>query len=779
MLKKSHMWQAWSRASSLRAGAWRASLVLVGWGALSAGGASAAASPADSGLPGFGYELVSPSSTAGQEPFAAAVGPNGNDVMFGSGGGFADVDNLVSFGTMYRARRTEGEWVTAVLGAPPASEYPFFSGVDADWQEDWWRHERPFSLWSVVPKSAAGDQRTMAAGYKHGPWQEVTPLLGLNVTVAATAADFSGVLVSALPDAKPALTDGTIDGRTSGATFAVIKRKPDGSFDVRQVARQSGGATLHPTCGLNLGGGSGSVLRGAVDRDGLSRVVFTTGGSGACNNATRRRVYVAEPFSSNPDVVEVSASRCTLGAPACGSAATVQFVGGAKDASRLFMMTNQRLLDADVHAGADLYEYDFRREPADRLQLVSSNSTPAQVQGVVAVSDDGSHVYFVANGALDHDPADNDEPQAGVPNLYVRIQGAADEPARTRFVGTLDTGDSTLWAFPNFAQSALTPDGRFLAFTSVARLSAADQDAMRDVYRYDAEAGSVRRAWPEDPSVNGLNRTAESEMETPKTVGAEANFGRNASTALPQIADDGSAIGFTTAEAMAPGDINGTYDAFVWTAETDRVAMISDGKDARGVRHGGMAANGETHLFTTASRITDQHVASSVGLYAYRRGGGFPSPPAPPVPCDAEQCQGPLPPPGSLGGDVGSGLDLGPGNVEPDQPQKVTIAGRRVATGSTLRLAVRVAAPGRIRVSGAGLRTVTKQAGRAGTHRVTVRLTANARRTLQRRGRVTVRARVGVSAAGKRIAAQRTKLTFKSKARGRSSAASNRAKGGR
>lgn len=751
----------------------RGSLLIVTAAAVGVSSSPAAAAPPSSGIPGYGYELVSPPSTAGQEPLAEAIGGTGEDVMLASNGGFVDVDNLVSFGTVYRARRTESGWVTTALGGPPAAEYPFYSGTDGDWQEDWWRQDRPQTLWSVVPKSASGALRTIASGYKHGPWTEITPLLGQDALIKATSADFSGVLVTARVSAKPTLTDGTTDARTTGETLAVIKRNPDGTFDVRQVARDNGGATLHPTCGLNLGGTAGGVLRGSVNRRGLSRIVFTTGGAGACATAARRRVYVAEPFGPSPGAVDISASRCTLGAPACGNAAAVTFVGGAKDASRVFMTTSQRLLDEDVHSGADLYEYDFRREPVDRLQLVSSGPTPPQVQGVVAVSDSGSHVYFVANGVLDHSEDDSGEPQEGSRNLYVRIQGAVGEPARTRFVATLDPGDSNLWAFANFAQTAITPDGRFLAFTSVGQLTAGDQDPMRDVYRYDAETGDLGRVWPDDPAFNGPNRTAESTMRTTGWGAAIANYGRNASSPLPSMADDGSAIGFATSEAMVPGDVNDADDAFVWTAETDSVSMISDGKDARGVLHAGMSADGTTHLFSTVSRITYEHVASSVGLYAYRRGGGFPEPQGPPEPCvPAVNCQTDTPTPPGPGGPVGTSTFAGPGNVltaSPKPASRIRVSKVKTVRGTSTRVTVRVPGKGRLEVSGRGLARSSAKVSKEGSYRVAVKLSARSRSILRRKDVVKVRASIRFVPEGGKSIVKRVPVTFRSKATKRTS----------
>lgn len=725
----------------------------------------------------FAYELVSPPSTAGQEPYFKALSPSGEDMLIGSAGGFADLENLNAIATMYRAQRGAGGWTTEALGGPPAGEYPFY-GVDVDWQEDWWQQDRPLSLWNATSEAAAsvGGGRQYVAGYKHGPWQEVTPALGRNAEIWATSEDLSGVLVvAASGDSRPALTDGTTDTHAAHlATLAVIKRNPDGTFDVRQVA-QSGGATFIPTCGLSLGGPTGGATRGAVDRDGLSRIVFTTLGSGPCNSATRKRVYVAEPFAANPDAVDVSASRCTLGPAECGGAAAVTFVGGAEDASRIFMTTTQRLLDADLHAGTDLYEYDFRREPADRLRLVSSGPVPPQVQGVVAVSEDASYVYFVAKGVLDHAEADTGEPQEGAPNLYVRIQGPVDEPARTRFVATLDAGDSNLWAFPLISENALTPDGRFLAFASAARLTADDQDSLSDIYRYDAGAGDLRRAWPDDPAVNGPGRTAGSGFADRRSpTGAFANWGLNESTPLPQIADDGSAIDFLTSEAMTPGDLNGKDDAFVWDAATDGVTMISDGDDPRGIISVAMSADGKTHFLATISRITREHTATSVALYAVRQGGGFLAPESPP-PCAGDACQGPTtaPPPSAAGSDASGG----DGNVPAPIRASVHVAKLRTVTGSTAALRVRVPGTGRITVNGSSIRRTGAKVPKAGTYTVKVALTSSAERSLRKKKTLKVNARVSYRVDGGRSALRTVTVTFKQPEPGRANAETK--KGGR
>jgi len=58
----------------------------------------------------------------------------------------------------------------------------------------------------------------------------------------------------------------------------------------------------------------------------------------------------------------------------------------------------QELLDHD--STYNLYEYDFNRPEGEKLALLSPDAEPAKVEGVVRISPDGSHVYFVAQGVL-------------------------------------------------------------------------------------------------------------------------------------------------------------------------------------------------------------------------------------------------------------------------------------------------------------------------------------------------------------------------------------------
>ncbi len=150
----------------------------------------------------------------------------------------------------------------------------------------------------------------------------------------------------------------------------------------------------------------------------------------------------------------------------------------------------------------NIYEYDFDAPAGERVVRVSGGdatvSDPmAQVKGMVARSDDGSHVYFVAGGVLTATPNEvRQVARQGADNLYVFDT----ETGQTAFISTLSEEDRHLWGqhVPEHSDIAgsgadVTPDGDFLVFTSYTDLMPDDTSTAQQVFEYDAQtAGLVR-----------------------------------------------------------------------------------------------------------------------------------------------------------------------------------------------------------------------------------------------------------------------------------------------
>jgi hypothetical protein len=358
------------------------------------------------------------------------------------------------------------------------------------------------------------------------------------------------------------------------------------------------------------------------------------------------------------------------------------------------------------------------------------------VENVVAVSDDGSRVYFVAQGELASNVGVGDVGPAtgpGAHNLYVWERDEAHPAGQTQFVARLPSNDLMPPQQP--AAPQMTPAGRYLLFMTENGLVTGDDDGAKDVYRYDASTGSIVRV---STSVAGGGGNA------PEA----ASFGQQSS-----IASDGSTVVFDTAEALAQDDTNGVKDVYSW--RDGKVSMIS----AAGGSAVGITPSGRDVFFMTKAPLLAADRDLIADIYNARVGGGFDLP-RPPAPCSGDGCQGLLS--GAPGlADPRSGLS---GDSDPSDAgavlslRAVTAAQRRrlAATGK-LALTVkantagRVTATARARIGG---RSVTVGSARRtmttpGSVAVPLRLSRKARGQLAARGRLTVRVSVSHSKASR------------------------------
>ena len=138
-----------------------------------------------------------------------------------------------------------------------------------------------------------------------------------------------------------------------------------------------------------------------------------------------RTVPISEPsaFSQAAPYPGCSEEPCIKDVNEQANWSAASFAGASSDGSKAFFTSNQRLTDGAGTEG-NLYEYDSENAPAEGdLVDVSAGGVSGQeprVQGVVAISADGSHVYFVAQGVLTSTANSQGEvAQEGANNLYV------------------------------------------------------------------------------------------------------------------------------------------------------------------------------------------------------------------------------------------------------------------------------------------------------------------------------------------------------------------------
>ncbi len=341
--------------------------------------------------------------------------------------------------------------------------------------------------------------------------------------------------------------------------------------------------------------------------------------------------------------VAVSGSDCTRtsGDPggACNALAPAEFEGMASDGSRVFFTTSQQLVNGDTDQTSDLYECDIppgapapvgSANPCASLTEVSHGVTGANVESVVNVSEDGSRVYFIAQGALAANLGTNDAPAvAGDHNLYVWERDAAHPAGQTTFVANLASGGIELPSFE--AQS--TADGRYFVFATASRLLTSDTDEAPDVYRYDAQTGALLRLSTDLSGTGGNEPGFEARLAYSHTTQFLAPEPR-----LASMTSDGSIVVFETSEALTPTDTNGGASVYAW--HDGKISLISLGGGLIGITH-----SGQDIFF---------------GYSDARIDGGFPVTAS--APCSGEACLGAAPPQPQSPGTSASAAFSGPGS---------------------------------------------------------------------------------------------------------------------
>jgi len=560
------------------------------------------------------YEMVTPLYKEGFPVLFPTYSDEGS-VAYSSPGSFAGSADGNAFNA-YLATRSAAGWSTEASG-PPEDIYNVFTPGGSGTRSGDLRQ----SLWSISRRDVPGDEFGL---YLRGPDGSFTRIgdLGLAGIVAASA-DLSHVVFWG--GFKSGLSEYV--GTNNEGPPATVNINNTGQF-------------IPDSCPDHM------------SPDG--RVIIFTAESAACDiGAGAGQVWARVGGTTS---VEVSRSECTRssGDPggACNAAADAVYAGAASDGSRVFFTATQQLVNGDTDQTNDLYECDIppgvpapvgTANPCSSLTEVSHNATGANVENVVHVSEDGSRVYFVAQGALASNLGTNDAaPVVGDNNLYVWEKDAAHPAGQTTFVAKLEANDISS------AQS--TADGRYLVFDTSNRLLASDTDEATDVYRYDAGTGALLRL-STDTSGTGGNAPG---------IGAELAFPRS-NRPHAAMSDDGSTIVFETTEALSPADTDAVKDVYEW--REGQVSLISNGGagGAFGTEGAiGITPSGRDIFFLTKQPLTAGDSGTEADIYDARVGGGLPVSTS--VPCSGEACQGaPAPQPQPPGTSASAAFN-GPGS---------------------------------------------------------------------------------------------------------------------
>jgi hypothetical protein len=408
-----------------------------------------------------------------------------------------------------------------------------------------------------------------------------------------------------------------------------------------------------------------------------------------------------------------------------------QFAGASTDGMSVFFLDAQELTDGATQGAYDtrapgcsvsgnacnLYLYDMN-EPAghgliDASAPEASNESP-RVQGVVATSADGSHVYFVARGVLTAAPNTQDQSaRSGRDNLYVYERDSSYPAGHTAFVTSLP--GSTQSERENWGEdfggpkANVAPDGRFLVFESSADLTPDDTRGAggaegAQIFRYDAASGELLRVSVGEAGFDDDGNAGAGNATIVPAAGGHAGPGRGD----PTMSDDGSYVFFQSPVGLTPHALDDVvighaeryteYAQNVYEYHAGHVYLISDGHDTSnastpcGIRITGSAVcllgadtSGANVFFMTADRLVPADTDTQVDIYDARvcePAAGDPCVAPEPVglpPCLGEACHGiPAVTPSLLA--PGSATFDGEGNLAPPPPPPVVKAKAKALT---------------------------------------------------------------------------------------------------
>jgi hypothetical protein len=624
------------------------------------------------------YEMVTPAYTEGQVVRPVRISTDGTRFIGESGGLFAGAQNIPpcfqNAGAYYQFDRTAAGW-RATSMSPPGIAVPQACMSDIASPPDLAR-----TLWENTALPAY--HFDLSIRQPDGTFTAVGP----STPTATRVMDPQALPEGVSDDLSHVVWREGGASRNVGDTFA----NPYFPFDPTLVGRSlmeyvgtgnaapqlvavtggSGSTEVISKCGASIGGYNSRFH--AMSADG--RTVFFTpnaldSGDGSAAVCNREEPPVFQLFaridqSRTVAISERSSTECTTGGCQGSPLSDANFEGASADGSKAFFTSTQRLLDTasedptdsavpNVKAGGcsnttapggcNLYVYDFGNPAGHELVLASGGSSNPRVQGVTRVSDDGSHVYFVAKGVLTSQPnAEGQTAVDGADNLYVFERDSRYPAGHTVFIAGLCStagksgdvvdgacpstdaesvygamafnssaggppNDQSLWSANDYRPAQATPDGRFLLFTSRGQLTPDTTGRAFQVFLYDAQTGALTRVSHGEHGFNDNGNgpaggAADAFIVAPRYdplggIVAERDQAPN----WRAMSDDGSYVFFQSPRALTPkalddvpigSDTNNSsrtnaYAQNVYEFHEGHVSLISDGRDtARAARTG-------------------------------------------------------------------------------------------------------------------------------------------------------------------------------------------------
>jgi hypothetical protein len=646
------------------------------------------------------YEMVTPSYKAGFPFQLRSFASDGEKIILGSPGA---VDNPPASGggiegNFYMSTRSADGWRLSSMMAPE-SEFVEqtlpASAAEANDGMSLWKNRAPGQSArseELYLRSAGGEYTRVGTLTPTEDTSTTTDFLQLADNPYAATSNYRHVVLGA---DDPANDYWPFDKTTGGESLYEYS----GLNNVRPVLVAAKGPKvkdgeeeeLTAVCGSKLGGGAGGSSYNALSSDGeaifftLSPCVPEPG-----TDEVYARLHGAMTSPVPAETVDVSAREC--GGAECEAESGKNFEGASESGGKVFFTSTQKLTGTASNltaggsatreggrpgcaqqeenlSGCNLYEYDFALEAGRRLTLVAGGVD--KVRGVAAIAEDGSRVYYVAEGAI---PGSGENefghsPVGGEPNLYVYDT----DTGVTSFIATLVQQDEQDWRRSFGRPVEVTGEGgRFLLFASAALGVTPDESASKpgipqpvQLFEYDAVTGELVRVtrgeegWNEngDGVMTGVN--PERLMERTAHLGEVADF--KSTTNLLNISGDGKTVVFATAGELSPlasaPSARECPSVYVFHSEgriVDGVVhLLSDGQDVTihqgevcGVEFQAMDESGNNVLLSTTDSLLGSDVdGGDVDIYDARVEGGFPQGPVAgeSAGCVSGSCEGSVP----------------------------------------------------------------------------------------------------------------------------------------
>jgi DNA-binding beta-propeller fold protein YncE len=536
---------------------------------------------------------------------------------------------------------------------------------------------------------------TSAEGHANVPpgteWEQNAPSAGENVHAVGANPNLSTIaLQSKLP-----LTEG------GDVEEEAIYGWQDGRLQaISQLPALEGGAVISGSLG------SGGSVRNAVSADG-SRLFWAPGHDYNASGVNLPALYLRDTSleeSVRLDVVEDGASG--------GGAPRPAFQGASSDGTVVFFTDSRHLTKDASPEGRDLYRCQIPGgQSLGGCAVLTDLSAPSNGSGESAMvldqapafSEDGSRIYFVAEGVVDTRPnGEGDTAAAAEPNLYLWEEGAG-----VRFIAQLSEEDSPAWGKFNDVGLAArvtadaSPNGRYLAFMSERSLTGYDNgeantgELAEEAYRYDAVAevltciscsptgGSPQaqllhsegRGLMVDPAGLWQERWAAATLPEPRTA---TGFQVIEAFYRPRAALEDGRVFFNAYDSLVPADTNRGWDVYQFepagvgdcTASTGGAAVVRSGGGCVALISSGdgeeesafldSSSSGDDAFFLSTAKLSALDEDSVYDVYDARVNGVAAQRPTI-AECQGETCQSAVPAPNDL--NPSSAVFHGAGNV--------------------------------------------------------------------------------------------------------------------